>query len=82
MSDVSFQGYATSLVPDAPGYNKNNSYAMAIASSLAYATMDVILDTVAQQWKAIPHYIGRGETQLFCAEFPELVVVAFRGTEP
>ncbi|MGD9851916.1 MAG: Mbeg1-like protein [Nitrospirales bacterium] len=63
-------------------YRHQNAMLLAQAALLAYQTPDVIQPVVAQWGLDQFVFVDRGETQAYLAGNEDMIVLAFRGTEP
>jgi triacylglycerol lipase len=63
-------------------YQGANAYALGLAAKLAYADEATIINTTQSWGFSQIKFIARRETQLFIASNANIIVIAFRGTEP
>jgi triacylglycerol lipase len=71
-----------SFNPNTTKWNPFNALGLAEAAQLAYRDQPTIVSVLQQNGFPNARYIERRETQLFVASNDQMVVVAFRGTEP
>jgi pimeloyl-ACP methyl ester carboxylesterase len=63
-------------------FSWNAALSLAVASNLAYERQDILESVVTQSWGFDNHTaFDRGDTQGFVACSPDVILIAFRGTE-
>jgi triacylglycerol lipase len=83
MNNYVFQADITKFVPLTTAYHGENALALVDCARLAYQESSVISQALVQQWGFTHYrYFSRKGTQAFVAANNELIIVAFRGTEP
>ncbi len=68
--------------PKASSYDGQNALALGQASKLAYAQKEEVLATLAQWGFSAARFFDRGGTQGLIAQSEQMLLIAFRGTEP
>jgi len=68
--------------PHTTKYRHQNAHLLAKASSLAYQSPDVIQPEVVKWGFPQFTFIDRKDSQAFLAGNAEMIIIAFRGTEP
>lgn len=72
----------SNFAPFSTGYNPLNALWSGKAARLAYQNLDSIKAVTVKQWEFGDfHFFNTGETQAYMIANPDLVVLAFRGTE-
>ncbi len=83
MNHYVFQSDISQFVPMTSRYHGENALVLADCAKLAYQKSSVISQALMQQWgfKSFRFFSRKG-TQAFVAANEDIIVVAFRGTEP
>ncbi len=83
MSQYVFQADIAEFVPITTAYHGENALVLTDCARLAYEQKSVIFQAMIDQW-GFKHcrFFSRKATQAFVAVNEDIIVVAFRGTEP